>query len=264
VNAIAVESSSWSNRRWCWLVLLVFALQLVLIVYLSEKGGVRTPAPFKTSIRLVDRRSIDTETAELFAIRDPTLFVLANPRGFSGSAWLRVEPFPYSLTNRTAAPQWLAPDTGELADEFAQFVGQTTDWPVPHSEKPRPLLSQIEIPDTGSVLQPTLRIEGDLAQRRLLSSNALPAAQPGILTNCVIQVIVLDDGRTFSATRLVSSGSAAADEQAGQFALAARFTRLNDPSGSLLSHSGRITTGTLVFEWLGTNEPRTNNRSAKR
>ena len=82
-----------------------------------------------------------------------------------------------------------------------------------------------------------VRLEGDLAQRRLLTPLELRSwTNPDILTNSVVQVVVDAEGRPVSVTLLSGSGSQAADQYALEQARAARFEPLSrNPAGTALS-----------------------------
>lgn len=113
-----------------------------------------------------------------------------------------------------------------------------------------------ELPQKSS-----LRIEGGLAGRRLLTALDLPAwpartnsaAELDMLTNSVIQAVVDSEGKPVSVTLLIPSGSGlqAADEYALAQARNFRFEPLPQADGqSDAPHSlAGLTWGTLIFEW---------------
>lgn len=258
------EPDRWSNRRLSWIVALLFALHLSLVFFLSEQTRLTRVPRASTSIRWIKDQAMDPGAAELLSLRDPTLLALVSEHGFSGTAWLNRSPFPYHLTNRSEPPQWLGPSVSRLAEDFVQFVGTNATEPLFRAEKPRPSLSQMNIADPVSLIRSVFRLEGGMAGRRLISTNALPPPEPGIiLTNCVIQVLVSAKGYTLSHALLWSSGSARADENALNFAKAARFAPLDQGRQESSADPGRYDFGTFVFQWLGTGETGTNRVPAK-
>jgi hypothetical protein len=266
MSLASADPVPWSNRQWWWIVALLFAVHLFLAFYLAKRTTIEAPSRARTVIRLLNPETLDPSSAQLLALRDPTIFALVHPRGFSGAAWLRIVPFPYQITNRTEPPRWLTPDVPQLANDFVQFVRTNVTLPLLEAEKPLPILSKVEIPNPITWIHPVLRIEGDLAGRRLISTNALPPPQPNvILTNCVIRVLVDARGRTLSHALLAGSGSQGADENAMNFAKAARFEPLarSLTDETPLASAGSAAFGTLVFQWVGTHEASTNIPSPK-
>ena len=98
-----------------------------------------------------------------------------------------------------------------------------------------------------------LRIEGALAQRRLLSPPELPAwMKPDLLVASVVQLLVDASGKTISAVLLPpGNGYNDADQAALSLARSARFEPLADSPTNL-------TVGTLTFEWQTLPMPATN------
>ena len=94
-----------------------------------------------------------------------------------------------------------------------------------------------------------VRVEGELATRWLGEPLRLPA-QPhsDLLSNSVVQVTVLPDGRTFSAVLLGGCGLREADQEALQRAGAVRFAPLPEPATPPPEAPG-LAWGRLIFPW---------------
>jgi len=96
-----------------------------------------------------------------------------------------------------------------------------------------------------------LRVEGDLARRRLLAPLELPSwPHPDLLTNTVVQLLVNADGEPVSLTFLSGCGYSPADQYALDQARAARFQSLSGSGPQrLASPMAHLTWGTMIFEW---------------
>ena len=106
----------------------------------------------------------------------------------------------------------------------------------------------------------TFHIEGNLAQRRLLTTFNLPSwPSPDILTNSVVQLLVDARGLPLSASLLSRSGSKNADQFALDQANAARFASVvqTGPNRSTNVMDG-VTLGEVVFEWHTSSSANTN------
>jgi hypothetical protein len=238
---------------------MVFAGQLGLILWLGERGPVRSapPAPSPT-LRLAGGVS-----AEVLALQDPTLFALPHSQGFSGPAWLEGSPVPDRPADWSEEP-WPLPlcvtQLGALPSQqvrtnrlgpFRLLPALEPGWALPEPP-PLPLSPQ----------QSRLRIEGDLASCRLLSRPDLPSWQvDDVSTNSVVEVLVDADGRPVSAILLFGSGYPKADDYALAQARAARFEvpgaggqQIHPPSPP----PAHLVRGRLLFDWHTLPLPPTN------
>jgi hypothetical protein len=111
-----------------------------------------------------------------------------------------------------------------------------------------------------------LRVEGDLAQLRLLTPLHLPPqTNADILTNTVVQMVVDAQGYPFSSVILAGqgSGSSEADQMAlTNFSKAIRFAPVEEAGPGMIAPDKMIS-GRLIFEWqtvppVPTNAPTTN------
>jgi hypothetical protein len=257
MTVASVESRPWSRRRWWGLVGLVFCIQLGLIFWLGETAPVRPrfAAPGLT-VRLAGSAS-----AELLALRDPTLFVLPHPEEHPAPAWLKApQPGVHSFTwQEPTNPPLLAVD--QLGAAFSRLVAMNHSGPLVPLAKPEPRLTP---PDLASQTVPTgqsvVRLEDALAQRRLITPlNLRSWTSRDILTNSVVQLLVDADGLPQSVTLLSGSGSRDADQYALDQAGAARFEPLSrDPSGPAPNPTTRLSWGRMIFRWHTLPPPPTN------
>ena len=249
-----IQPSVWPVGRWLSIILIVFALQLGLIFGLTD----RTPLVARTFAQGPTLRISGAGSAELLALSDPTLFALPHHQAFSGLAWMTPPPLPARSFSWSEEPSWLSLGVQELGAAFKQFVATNHFELVQTLMPPNPVstLSAGQAAIT-TFTSSVLRIEGALAQRRLLTAVNLPSrAHPDLLTNTVVQLVVEEEGRPFSATTLSSSGQAAADIYALDLAWTLRFNSIkteSKPPGSLPG----LTWGKLIFEWstVPTNAP---------
>jgi len=254
-----VQPSGWPRRRWWWTIALVFAGQVGLILWLGERGPVRSrPSGPSPTLRLAGGIS-----PEVLALQDPTLFALPHWQGFSGPAWLKVSPIPNRPSDWSEEP-WTLPLCVTQLGALASLPVQT------NRLAPLQLLPALEPawaladppPQPLSPEQSRLRIEGDLAAYRLLTTLDLPSWQHNdVLTNTGVQMLVNADGRPVSAILLFTSGYKPADDHALAQARMARFEISGaagqpwQPPSTPLAHLAR---GLLLFDWHTVPLPPTN------
>lgn len=252
MSEVAVEAVSWSNRRWFWTIFLVLTAHFLVVGWLSGQKRAELPSPrVATQIWLGSDAIAQDHVRGLAPVSDPTVFALANAHGFSGEAWLKMQPFPYETTNRLEPPRWLPPASTRLGADFVRFVETNVSVTFHLAEKLPPIFFQVREPVWPARLQVSLVIEGDLARRRLIAAPDLPEADPGAIpTNCVINVKITPDGYSFSPpVVLTSSGSANFDKRASDFAKAARFNPVGTINATNLFQPDGLTLGNLVFKW---------------
>lgn len=225
----------------------VFSAQVALLFWLSDRSPLKVrasrPAPAVRST---------TSTNSFLLVEDPTLFVLPHDKSFSGQAWLQMTNHDFQTEEDVESPRLLVLRREELGVSFAKFIQTNTAPGFEAGYSPRPELTAPPIPvSTPIVLPSVVRIEGELAKRRLLSKFELPAWQSTeLLTNSVIQVLVDGVGNTLSAVLLTSSGNTNADPYALQLAKNARFepAQKAGPERSSTDRAG-LMTGKLIFQW---------------
>jgi hypothetical protein len=254
------EPRAWAPRRWVAVIAVILAVQLGFIFWLGDRQPVRPRKP-KAAPALTLTGSA---WGEWLALTDPTLFALPHARVFSGPAWLQRAPQSSPHFEWKEDPRWLGLPVQLLGASFARMVpaDSTLEWQAAEIPEPHALLPEIN----HSPLIPgsSLRLEGGLAQRRLLSQPNLPSWPPralnptdtDMLTNTVIQVLVDAEGRPVSLTLLGGSGHGPADDLAMSLVTNFKFEPL--PAADPLTVAGSATAlnnlswGQVVFEWQTT------------
>lgn len=248
MSAALAQPRPWPRRRWWGLVGLVFVVQLSLILWLSDRAPIRTRPPAAAPALLLAGNS----SAEVLALKDPTLFALPHRQGFSGPAWLRIPTQKFPVFEWTEEPQFLSLPTRHLGEDFRRLTETNELYSLETSPRPQPELMLPELPRAAiSPAQSTLRIEGELASWRLVAPPALPSWEhTDLLTNSIVQAVIDAEGKPVSVTLLTRSGLKAADDLALELA---REMRFNPPGSSGVEGSRRpetrLTWGKLIFEW---------------
>ena len=252
--AVSPQGSGWAQRRWLITVLIVFIVQLGLIFGLSDKTRPRarsSAAPPMLRLRAPG-------STELLDLMDPTWFALPHRQGFSGPAWMTAPDFPSNKFSWSEELRPLALRTQDLGSAFNRFVATNDFAGFQTLAPPEPALALPAVRPLAVPSSSSLRIEGRLARRRLLTPLSLTNwPHTDLLTNSVVQLLVDAEGRPVSGgTLLSSSGLAAADQHALELATAARFNSVAEsgPAGA----TGRLIWGTLIFEWKNLSVPATN------
>ena len=248
-------------RPGLWLaVALVFAAQVGVVFWLGNPPAA-TPAP-RTAAPMIHLAGKDWQ--ELLTLEDPTLFVLPHRNNFSGEVWVKNTPQPFEPTNAPEPPRLLPLPAEQLGAAFAAFMETN---PPPRFQTQMGLqFGDLNSSRTASArpipVPSVLRVEGDLAKRRLLTSFRLPArTNPDVLNNTEVQVFVDALGKVFSAVVVAGSGNADVDMLAlTNFAKNARFEPIKAAApGTVLPNT--VTFGKLIFEWQ-TVPPAPTNRTA--
>jgi len=257
MTSVPVESRPWSPRRWWCLVLLAFGVQIALVFWLGDKVPIR-PRPANPGLSL---RIAENESTELLTLCDPTLFALPRPQTLSMPGWLKfkhADARVFAWPKPAPSPA-LAVD--QLAAHFSRLIQTNNLAPIlpPPCPKPRSMLPEIaDQPAWPS--QSSMRLEGGLAQRRLLAPLDLRSwASRDILTNSTVQVLVDALGVPRSVVLLAGSGSPEADQHALNQAKAARFEPLSrNPADLAPTPTARLSWGNIVFLWRTLPLPPTN------
>jgi hypothetical protein len=236
-------AGGWSRRRWLTLVALVFVVQLAAVFALGEK---RFP-PART-VANVPQLTLADNSSELLALDDPTLFVLPHANDFA-SAVLRKKFVAPQPSFRWQEPPGELPLAAEnLGAVFTRFM-QTNPFAQSLPDfKPSAKLSEpiLPLPPVFADAS-TLHIEGELAQRKLLTPENLPSWPfADVIAPSEVQVLVVAAGSVVSAVLIPPDNRAGAamqyapaDQRALALARAARF-----------APSSRLTTvGQMIFNW---------------
>lgn len=252
-------SERWSVQRlWAFAAVLV-AAQVGLIYWFGDKA----PASPRQAANEPAVLWMPTYATEASALYNPTLFVWANPHGFSQAAWLEIKPLEYESADWTEPPQFLTNRVEQLGMVFREFVQKNAAPAFEIAGKSAPQIALPEPPATSLRIRSTVRAEGGLAGRRLLSQFDLPSwPSDDVLLDSVVQVIVDADGQTQSVTLLSGSGSKGADDAALDLAKSAEWEPMagHGTAGSARGVSA-LGWGRLIFSWHtvpATNSPAAN------
>jgi hypothetical protein len=259
MTSIPAEARKGAAVRWSVGILFVCAAQVAMIYMLED----RQPVPPRRADAAPAARWIAGPPGEWLALQDPTLFALPHRQGFSGEAWLTIPSMEFQPAAWSEPVQYLPLQTNALGAGFKSFLARTAFPAFQTIRMPKPALRMPEVDSTLPVpARSTLRIEGGLAKRRLLSQPELPAWQDAdLLTNSLVQLLVDARGNPVSAILLRSGASPAAkqveaDRKALELARAARFEPLKTASAG--SPSAGLSVGTMIFEWQTVLVPATN------
>jgi hypothetical protein len=243
-------SEGWSRQRWLKFVALVFAAQVALIFALGEK---QFPPP--RAVTNVPQFTLADSADEMIALDDPTLFALPHEDSFAPAVPGQMLVVTNSSFRWTEPPgELLSPAVESLGAVFTRFMQTNQFATINLNFKPEPELSEPVLP-----LQPafaensTLRVEGELAQRKWLNPLSLlswPYAD--VIAPSRVQVLVDAEGDVVSAVLLPPDNlgevhDSDADARALELARSLRFA----PSSSL-------TFGQLIFDWRTVAPPATN------
>ncbi|MBM3881503.1 MAG: energy transducer TonB [Verrucomicrobia bacterium] len=239
-----VEFEGWTRRRWALTILVVLAAQLALIYLLSDWASPPAgPSGPPTRFCWLAEPTQPAPESELPWLDDPAQFALVTRQGFTGPIWFPAPGLKPPVREWTEAPRWLAPNVNSLGAGAARGVEPAAA--VLLADRPRPATVRPLPEDHPVFTNSTLRIEGDLAGRALMTPLSLPRWEhPDVLRPSTVQVLVDAAGRVNSAVLLAGSELAAADLRALELARAARFEPLAERSGG----SG-LAWGRLVFHW---------------
>jgi hypothetical protein len=236
---------------WIGGFLFLFLLHAFAIFIYGEKNKASIPWQQPKPFLHVSGNAITDEQLErLTGGRDPALFALPHPRGFSGSAWLKFQPETPAQSNWSAPPEWLPLPTTQLGETLREFV--TTN-----RRPEETLLSSLRVPKTLEARLPgepvltktSLRISGPLAARRLIRMPELPGiAHHDVLRNTVVALAVNGEGVVESASVSGASGLLEADERALELALQFEFQPLAFREVRA-RETASPTLGRVIFTW---------------
>ncbi len=250
------EQPAWKPLRWMAIITLVLAAHLGLILAFSDRRPVLVRPPRSAPPVVLPERIPSGSVA----LESPDVFALPSMNGFAGPAWLLSLPTPNEPSAWAEEPQWLLLTPRQLISSSASVPEANLPvlGSVIGSVEPEPSLPERPA-ETLFAAKSTLRVQGELAHRRLLTRVELPSwAHTDLLTNSVILLTVDRDGRPASANLIVRSGLPSADQWAIDQARTARFSRLPEATRQAGVPAGQLAWGNLVFEWHTVPEAGTN------
>ena len=258
-QALHPSERPWSNTRRWLCIALVLAAQIGLIFAFGEHKPVVPRRPTQvTELRLAAGPS------EWLELDNPTLFALPGREGFSGPAWGQLPNTGFRPFEWSEPAQWLPLPEAQLGTVLSQYMQTNQHQASVFATKLAPKLNlpKSELPGTATDAPSTLRIEGELLQRRLLYPPDLPSWRgTDLLLDTVVQVLVDRAGRVVSTVLLSpgnglppGSGKDEADQWALNLARAMEFAPVPKGSGT----TTHWTPGMLIFHWQTLPLPATN------
>ncbi|HXG49406.1 MAG TPA: hypothetical protein VNO52_17415 [Methylomirabilota bacterium] len=245
------EGRGWNRRRTLLVAAAAFVFQILVLLVVGERPPPPRPAEASGPRMHLDPESRSPQWTDA---DDPTLLALPSTAGFSGRAWLAVAPLDYRPSNWVDSPRWLEVDTQALTRVFQTFVRTNTRPPllVADLPGPRPGAYELNLPADNVATSSTVRVEGEISARPLLSVWKLPSwPSDELLSNTVVQVVVDPVGRVFTAALLPERGESGwpeADALGLRLATTARFAALPEAVRSTPRREP-LQLGRLVFQW---------------
>lgn len=245
----------WSNRAMGIWVLILFALQLGVLVWLGRDGLAVRAHSKNEPLRLMPQIQLISDTGPGAVFSDPTLFSRPNRRGFSGTAWRQFAGVEHQLINWDEAPRLLDNQPAALGAAFRaalpDHLAFVTDLPAKRPARPM----AVEPPRLAVRVASELELRGRLAKRPVVRSVSVPAMpHDEALQRTRVRIGVNTDGYVVSATvegRLAKGDAfqAAADRRALELLRGIRFepakrTRFDRPD-----RPGVLEWGEALFHW---------------
>jgi hypothetical protein len=249
------SGEGWPFSRWLILIALVCAAHVALLYMFGARNQIvprtATDAP---TLKLAD--SLD----EFLALNDPTLFALPHPGDFVTAMWSQAPVGKRPAFHWPESSRWLPLSTNELMTVFNRFMQTNQVAGFALQLKPPVRLSAPAQPlEPAFARVSTVRVAGDLTQRRLLTPMNLPPwPYADVIAPSKVQVLVNEAGGVVSAIVLPPNNSLEAlshhpdaDQRALELARATRF-----------APAPRLTIGQMIFAWHTVPPPATNSPAA--
>ncbi len=246
-----VNEPRWSVSQWCWCVGGVFLLQLVFVFLFSDRSIV---APRTTenqsTFGLVTAPALTWQLNQVVSADDPTLFALANVKGFAGPAWLLPPVIDRPLNDWTDDERWLLPPEEKFGAAFNSYVRKIGSVHDQAPDKPVPMLAAVTVENPPITFESQLQLGGDIRTRLLSTPLKLPLwPNVEMLYRTVVEVAVNAEGGIVSATLLATNGLPTADKAALELVRGARFEPLKETGNKT---SSELTWGQMIFQWRPT------------
>jgi len=245
----------WSNRAMGIWVVIIFAFQLGVLVWLGGDALAVRANNKNEPLRLMPQIQLIPDNGSGAVFSDPTLFSRPNRRGFSGTAWRQFAGGEHQLINWDEAPRLLDNQPAALGAAFRaalpDHLAFVTDLPAK-----RPARSMAVAPPRLAIRATSeLELRGSLAKRPVVRSVSVPVMpHDEALRRTSVRIGVNTDGYVVSATvedRLAKGDAfqAAADRRALELLRGIRFepakrTRFDRPA-----RSGVLEWGEALFHW---------------
>ncbi|MBI3881855.1 MAG: hypothetical protein HY301_17550 [Verrucomicrobia bacterium] len=233
----------WSRRQWATAVVIALGVQVGLVFVVSQRAALEPRRDPSATIVKFAGDAGDSVGA------DPTLFALANARGFSGRAWLQQPRPQHSLNDWQEPERWLAIPVGRFTEEFRQLARTNPVRSAAAVEQPPVRIIAPELVAPARPAASALNLSPTLVRRGLVAAPEISAwPGPDVLTDSVVQVVVDRSGDVLSARLIAGSGAKAADAQAVALASQVRFKTAGSELVGASPFAG-VTVGDLIFHW---------------
>jgi len=245
----------WPLSHWLILIALVCAAHVALLFMFGTRKQIVPRA-----VAAAPTFKLAGGPEELLALNDPTLFALPHAGDFVTGIWSQAPVTTSPSFRWTEPPRWLPLSADELMTVFNRFM-QTNRVAgfAPPLKPPVKLSTPAHSIEPALAQVSTMRVEGDLTKRRLLTSmNLTNWPYADVIAPSIVQLLVNEAGDVVSAIVLPSDNSLealshydAADQRALELARAARFTP-----------APRLAIGQMIFTWHTVPPPATNSPAA--
>ncbi len=250
------EPTRWTISQWISMVVFVFAIQGMLVFFVSDWA---LPPPQKSSdggVYLID--SQQRSAGNWLLSRDPSLFSRIHRQSFSGSLWEETWSPDHKYEAWTEPPQYYE---GKRAVDGTAVGKRKSAQPSISSSvvsKPSPVLSESEHSQKTTESAPLIRILGDVQTRlpKIYPAISAPSWPPKTLPHpTVIEAVVDQLGRVQTAVILSNSLPAkrlpagylpGADAEALRWVRQLRFQPAPDSSRPA---AGGFVWGKIIFHW---------------
>jgi TonB family protein len=225
----------WTPRKFYFVLAFVLMFHMALILLFGSKKKIVPRAVIN-----VPQVQLANNTDEFIALGDPTLFARPNLHDLVTTFWRRMPGVAQPDFNWTEPPRYLPPAPENFGAAFQDYMRSRGTAELTLNFKPEPKLILPELAFENAMPQTTtMQISGELGQRRLLHSDALPSLpRNDVIAPSTVQALVDPSGNVASPVVLEPSGDSDADQLALKLARDLRFA----PAPGL-------TLGEVTFTW---------------
>jgi hypothetical protein len=230
----APPDESWTRNKFIFLIAFALALHVALIFIFGAKKEIVPRA-----VTNVPHWQLADSADEFIALGDPTLFAQPNAHDLVSAFWRRAPAVKQPDFNWTEAPRYLPPATEKFGADFRAFMLASRPAKFALNFKPEPKLILPAALDNAMPPATTMKIIGELAQRRLLNPVELPSISVNdVIAPSKVQALVDTAGNVAFAVLLESSALGDADQRALQLTRNFRF-----------APAPRLALGEIIFQW---------------
>ena len=212
-----LEKQTWPPKKWYTLIGCLFLIHILFYyIFLDSRKIVPRQPDTRQKTLMVANYDTDPHSAVASIIEafDPSVFAGAHENGVSGFLWTEKQTTTYS--SKSAYPSFeITPPTNIFAKELSDVLMPTAER-IEVQESP--YVPSLKLKESYVRTFPThsyIQLPDSLKNTWKLPPMELPTQSwNGILPNTVVQAVLGEDGRIFSATLFSSSGMPQADEDA--------------------------------------------------